>query len=509
MISLSFKRQERNVEKHRFATAPMLAATCSVDDINHLQPDRYYFQPLLKGIRAMWNPETMTLNTSDGTQIHSVDHIVAQLKNHSYPDPHPKSCLPHMGEYPVDGVICAPGLSEKEMKDLISRKKPNSKTMSFEFHVFDIAWLDRYAARTYVTLRLMLETSHVKKVPACKIKDEFGIRRFFMRCLDMGHDGIVLKKKSETYQPGRSAALVKITRSMDMEKTTDKQGEFTMPVETKSFTKSPMLAATGNIDNINFPADRYLCQPKLNGIRAMWDPEKKGLYTRNGNRIYSVKHIVDQLMAHPCGQYPLDGEIYTGDLSFQKLNGLARRKRSSDDTAALEFHVFDIALDGMTAVKRVKLLNSLPETSHIKRVVTDRPKTETDIRSFYRRYLDQGHEGIILRKKSEKYRPGRSAALVKIKPVQDMEAELVGFADAEDDSKNRRTFGSLILRLANGVKFRCAGLTDSERYRLWVEKPIGALVTFKYGAVSDDGTPVFPRYSHIRWDTAAELFPAA
>jgi DNA ligase 1 len=270
----------------------------------------------------------------------------------------------------------------------------------------------------------------------------------------------------------------------------------------KSF--HPMLAVTSNIDQINLPADQYLCQPKLNGIRAIWDPSTQALYSRNGNRINSVDHIVNQLLDHPYGQYSLDGEIYTGALSFQKLNGLARRKQTTDETAILEYHVFDIAQGDLSSVKRIKLLEQLPETTHIKMVWSDKPMTVNDIHSYYHRYIDQGHEGIILRKKSEKYHQGRSSALIKIKPVQDMEAELIGFADAEDDSKNSGTFGSLILRMKNGIEFRCGGLTDAERHKLWTVKPIGAMVTFKYGAMSDDGTPVFPRYSHLRWDTVNE-----
>ena len=125
-------------------------------------------------------------------------------------------------------------------------------------------------------------------------------------------------------------------------------------------------------------------------------------------------------------------------------------------------------------------------------------------RAFYKEYLAGGYEGIILRKKGETYYPDRTSDLIKIKPVLDMEAELIGFTEAKEDSKNVDTFGSLILRLPGGVVFNCGGINDKARLEFWEKKPLGASVTFKYGAISDTGVPVFPRYSNIRWDTIKE-----
>ncbi len=264
----------------------------------------------------------------------------------------------------------------------------------------------------------------------------------------------------------------------------------------------PMLAVPADIDGLG--DSEYLAQPKLNGIRAIWNPASGELLTRNGNTIKSADHIVDQIKGWNLDGFALDGELYTNRISFQELNGLCRRQSTSEETMILEYHVFDMAVDGVDLEDRMALVNNIGETSHIKKVGFDSPENHDEIRALYKTYLGQGYEGIILRKKGSYYSHGRTSDLLKIKPVLDMEAQLIGFAPAkEDDSKNKDTFGSLILRLSNGVGFYCGGISDTARQELWDKKPLGAMVNFKYGAMSDNGTPVFPRYSYIRWDTEA------
>lgn len=261
----------------------------------------------------------------------------------------------------------------------------------------------------------------------------------------------------------------------------------------------PMLAKEGKIKDIH--GDEYLCQPKLNGIRAMWHPAFQVFLTKNGNIIHSVDHIIKQLKTNSLSHLPLDGEIFTSKISFQKINGLVRQQKTNTDSMILEFHVFDIADTNMACEERVLLLDDLSVSPHVKRVCTDYPRTRKQVDQFYKQYLKQGFEGIILRKKIEPYYPDRTPALLKIKPVKDMEGELIGFAPPKDKySKNNNTFGSLILKLKTGVVFNCGGLTDKARRELWDSKPIGSSITFKYGAMSDKGKPIFPRYSHIRWD---------
>ncbi len=53
----------------------------------------------------------------------------------------------------------------------------------------------------------------------------------------------------------------------------------------------------------------YLYQPKLNGVRAVYYPERHRLVTRNGNEILSCDHILEELRSCRVS-HPLDGELY-------------------------------------------------------------------------------------------------------------------------------------------------------------------------------------------------------
>lgn len=257
-----------------------------------------------------------------------------------------------------------------------------------------------------------------------------------------------------------------------------------------------MLATNGDVNHI--PNGIWYAQPKLNGIRAIFNPDTKILSSRNGHPINSVPHIIEELSEIGL---PLDGEIYRHDMPFQKINGLTRRKTPSEETARLEFHVFDIASNDnqkarWSEVWHLKALNSTRLSAY--RVKTELIKTEI-VERFFSSCLADGYEGIILRHPMNYYIYERSQGMLKIKPTYEAEAILISFNPTDSD-KNQETFGSLRLRLDSGIEFNCSGLTDSDRSELWQERPIGRRITFKYGALSSDGVPVFPRFKAVRWD---------
>lgn len=254
-----------------------------------------------------------------------------------------------------------------------------------------------------------------------------------------------------------------------------------------------MLAYPCTIEEV--PNASWYAQPKLNGIRAIFNPETKILSSRNGHPINSVPHIIQELSDIGL---PLDGEIYRHGMPFQKISGLARRKTPNDKTIALQFHVFDIATNGTESDRQAALEPSFNIFSYIKRIKTEFIKTN-DISRLYTSYLTQGYEGIILRHPANYYIYDRSQGMLKIKPTYEDEAVFVGFNLTNSD-KNSDTFGSLRLRLNSGIEFNCSGLTDHDRAELWQEQPIGKRITFKYGALSSDRVPVFPRFKAVRWD---------
>jgi ATP-dependent DNA ligase len=228
-------------------------------------------------------------------------------------------------------------------------------------------------------------------------------------------------------------------------------------------------------------------QPKFNGIRALWYHED-GLYSRGGHLIISVPHIVAGLeLFFP--NTDLDGELYHPTMSFNDINGAARRIKPTSSSLKLEYHVFDRLVEDISQQNRLALnkfdLTRLPRNSFIKKVPTNEV-TPGHLDFAFRLYLKREFEGMVVRAPDSFYRPGRHVGnLWAIKPVYETEATFLGFIDGETDFHSA-TFGSILLKLPNGRTFSCSGFTESEREKLFRDKQFtrGAEVTIKFGAWS-------------------------
>jgi len=205
----------------------------------------------------------------------------------------------------------------------------------------------------------------------------------------------------------------------------------------------------------------YYVQQKLNGIYGRWDGKK--LYTSGDNEIVSVPHINRLLKGKPA----TEGELYKHGLSLQKIVSLVMPRRRIDEKEVIGYFVHD-------ELPKFKVKNS------------------EELKKIYQVVLDKGFEGLVIThiETGKKY---------KIKPSPDMEATLIGFKPA-DQGRNLNTFGSLILKLDNGIIFKCSGIKDTDRQMLWNMKPIGKRINFKYKGLSDSGTPLMAKYCYIRED---------
>lgn len=281
--------------------------------------------------------------------------------------------------------------------------------------------------------------------------------------------------------------------------------------------KQPMLARQGELI-FNKP---ILAQPKIDGVRAIWNPETQTLHTRNGRRITSCTYLESAIKDYHLSHLPLDGELCHADLSFQKLNGLINQKKTTDEHSNIQFHIFDLMDEGSKQSKRIAKLNAYAGRGiwrFVKFFFTDNPpqtlsgkpvlnfvetkvvRSQKQLDRYYDEYLKAGYEGMIMRYPEATYKNYRAHCLKKIKPVYDCEAKLIGFEPATTHL-HKNTFGSLILELA-GQRFKCSGMSEETRWELWQDKPIGADITVEYGDMTDRGVPRFPRFKAVRYDLA-------
>ncbi len=251
-------------------------------------------------------------------------------------------------------------------------------------------------------------------------------------------------------------------------------------------------------------------QYKLDGQRAIWTG--KSLLSRTGKVINSVDHIIDKLESLFRNQ-PLDGELYLHGKSLQEILSDTRRTVNINENK-IQYHIYDIPIKAEFK-DRLDILNSLKFPKEFIKVDT---WTLNKID-----YLDNigfdGYEGLILRNGAGYYKFGkRSSDLLKFKPFQDDEFEIVGieellhkekvildkfepgakeYADGTfyRDGKETRSgkMGKLICRTEDGKEFGVGtGFSDEQRKEYWKNPPIGEVLTVKFQKYTDDGIPFLP-----------------
>lgn len=291
----------------------------------------------------------------------------------------------------------------------------------------------------------------------------------------------------------------------------------------------PMLAKEFNARWVD---GAFYLQPKLNGHRIVWDG--KQLWTRQGKPIVSVPGLIDELSRLFDGK-PLDGELYSHGMSFQKITQTGRRTVNITDDPNLCMYVYDIPVAGMTFGERWNTIicdyRPTIESSQRIRIVPTQyyvcaTQHQLENQQLLNVFADE-YEGTMLRTETGHYKFGkRSSDLLKIKRFQDTEATVVGVTQMNTfekiivpkgtpgsrkksdgtyvkngDATLHDMIGAFVCELPNGTRFEIgSGFTHAERKQFWSEPPIGKQVTFQYQELSPDGVPLFPSYLRMRED---------
>jgi DNA ligase 1 len=250
----------------------------------------------------------------------------------------------------------------------------------------------------------------------------------------------------------------------------------------------PMLAqeAPPGID----PA-AYLVSEKLDGVRALWDGRQ--LWFRSGLPIAAPAPFLAQLPP-----VALDGELWLARGQFETLSGTVRRQVADEQAwAGVRFMAFDMPLQAGTFMQRASALAALGQRHHKPAwaVVQQRRVATAD---SLQRWLDQvlagQGEGLMLHRADALWQAGRSPALLKLKPISDAEAQVVGHVSGQGRHAGR--LGALQVRTAQGLEFKLGtGLSDAQRDQ---PPPIGSWVTYTYRGLTDSGVPRFAAFFRLR-----------
>lgn len=255
----------------------------------------------------------------------------------------------------------------------------------------------------------------------------------------------------------------------------------------------PPLLLANDYDEAEIDLSRYWMSEKYDGVRAYWDGHR--LLTRAGNAIHAPSWFT-----RGWPDTPLDGELWAGRGRFEHVTATVR-DFDPDDAAwrDIRFMVFDLPAHGGTFNDRLASLQSLLMSMHVSwlhAVTQSRIADETALQRRLETVAAAGGEGLMLHREDSLYRAERSDDLLKVKPQQDAEAEVV--AHLPGQGKYIGMLGALLVRDANGTQFRIGtGFTDQQRLQ---PPPVGSRVTFSYHSLTARGIPRFARFLRVRSD---------
>lgn len=271
----------------------------------------------------------------------------------------------------------------------------------------------------------------------------------------------------------------------------------------------PMLAKLYKdySDKIDFSDTYYILQCKFNGMRCI--ATKNGLFTRKGEKYLSCPHIENSLVPF-FKQYPnavLDGELFNNSLR-QQLNEISKLIRrtvhiSTDDLDRSEklvrYYVYDGYDFGINKdccyIERKKWIDSnvVNTYKYIMNVEDFIVNSVDDLKKYYLSFVDQGHEGVILRLPNMGYEHKRSKNLLKVKPEDSEEAMIL---DIKEGVGNWSGAGKTISLKWKDKIFDATfkgsyeeGVNFLKHKKEW----IGQTIEFLYNGLTGKGTPNFAR----------------
>lgn len=235
----------------------------------------------------------------------------------------------------------------------------------------------------------------------------------------------------------------------------------------------------------------WLVSEKFDGVRALWDG--RGLFTRGGLPLQAPDWFVAQLPA-----LPLDGELWLGRQRFDELSALLRRQDPSDARwREVRFMVFEAPTLGGSFAQRVDGLRAQAST-HEALVWQVAPQERLPDASALQQRLDaivaQGGEGLVLHRADAPVVDGRTGLVLKLKPVQDADAVVVGYQGGH--GRLQGLVGALKVRDEQGRHFLIgSGLSDAQRR---APPPLGTTVSYRWRGQTRHGLPRFATLWRVR-----------
>jgi DNA ligase-1 len=234
----------------------------------------------------------------------------------------------------------------------------------------------------------------------------------------------------------------------------------------------------------------FLVSEKLDGVRAFWDGQ--ALRFRSGRRIAAPAWFTAALPA-----IALDGELWLGRRSFDRLSGIVRRTLPVDvEWREVRYMIFDLPGEPGPFSERAARVTSLVAGANVPWLQTVEHWRVPDRKSLQNQLLrkvEEGAEGLVLHRADALWIAGRSDALRKLKLVPDEDARVISHLPGKGRHLGR--MGALLLEMPNGQRFALGtGFSDAQRD---APPPIGAYVSYRYRDRTPAGLPRFASFLRV------------
>lgn len=290
------------------------------------------------------------------------------------------------------------------------------------------------------------------------------------------------------------------------------------PMLAQKYDPKGKQTSSKTLDKMGIKGKKISVQPKFDGHRRLIHIEKRVgyplsvlQYTRKGDKSMSLPHITEQL--HKIGeqllkeldmdQVWLDGEAFTDEVTFNELSGLIRKEKGHtaeelEKRSKINIRLYDVIHGGCYS-ERYEIIQKFATDNII--VVENHVVEATDenLQKLLEKFLEEGHEGAMLRVHGVGYEHKRSWQLCKFKIFEDEEFEIVG----GEESVKRGMLGAFIVKDKQGNEFRTSlKFSHPERIEMWnnLDKYIGQKATVEFFGRSEYGIPRFPKTKAIRKD---------
>ena len=274
------------------------------------------------------------------------------------------------------------------------------------------------------------------------------------------------------------------------------------------------------------PPIGWFLSEKYDGYRSRWMGETDKIFLSRAQKEFSGAPDWYKL-AMP--EENLDGELWVGRENFQSMGVVRKKSPDPKEWVPVNYLVYDIPDLDKPFSERLVILRkivkdnkvrwdevkkTLPEELQIecplKMASQKVVESEEHMEETYRKIIEKGGEGIMLKDPDSLYGNGRSNYLLKYKPSFDEEAIIVDYKLGK--GKYTGILGGFICKPLINMdtyhlidkdskhEFAISGMDDQIRNEYKESHEIGTIISYEHSGKTESGKPRFARYMRKRDD---------